>query len=190
MRYEAPYCPWCPGSIRAWREGQPFGHLSSVADPRPDFEIPRQPTLGTHITPPRVYDECLSRRIAEIVRFAKSKGYRKIGVAACEGSEALVELLCTTLANAGLEVISAASEFAASQSEPWLPSLALTEAVGCNPEAQAKRLDAEGCDLNVAAGLCVGCDSIFFRHAEAPTTVLASPSSQALVSEGARAEYA
>jgi uncharacterized metal-binding protein len=42
----------------------------------------------------------------------------------------------------------------------------------CNPIGQAKLLNAAGTGLNVLVGLCVGHDSLFFRHSVAPVTVL------------------
>ncbi len=178
MRYEAPHCPWCPTAIRAWLEGQPWGlSQSSVIDPtRPGepraLAIPQQtPTAPTR------FERADSARIAEIVRFARRRGYRKIGIATCAGSEPAAEVLRATLADAGFEVfLPEALEQAMSEAEPWLPELAVLEPIWtgprCDPASQAKWLNAEGCDLNVAVGLCVGCDSVFFRHAEAPTTVL------------------
>ncbi|KPK21756.1 MAG: metal-binding protein, partial [Dehalococcoidia bacterium SM23_28_1] len=43
----------------------------------------------------------------------------------------------------------------------------------CNPISQAEILNEEGCDFNIAMGLCVGHDSLFLKHANAPTTVFA-----------------
>ena len=43
----------------------------------------------------------------------------------------------------------------------------------CNPVYQAKLLNAEKTELNVLLGLCVGHDSLFFKYADAFTTVLA-----------------
>jgi uncharacterized metal-binding protein len=43
----------------------------------------------------------------------------------------------------------------------------------CNPIFQANCLNEEQTDFNVLLGLCVGHDSLFFKYAEAPTTVLA-----------------
>jgi len=42
----------------------------------------------------------------------------------------------------------------------------------CNPIAQAKILNNEGTEFNIMVGLCVGHDSLFFKYADAPTTVL------------------
>ena len=43
----------------------------------------------------------------------------------------------------------------------------------CNPIYQACLLNQEKSQLNIQLGLCVGHDSLFFKYAEAPTTVLA-----------------
>jgi len=44
--------------------------------------------------------------------------------------------------------------------------------VSCNPVAQALVLNEEKTDLNVLVGLCVGHDSLFIKHSEAPITLL------------------
>ena len=48
-----------------------------------------------------------------------------------------------------------------------------TPEAACNPIVQAKVLNRIGTDLNVLLGLCVGHDSLFFKYADAYTTVLA-----------------
>jgi uncharacterized metal-binding protein len=42
----------------------------------------------------------------------------------------------------------------------------------CNPIVQAEVLNHEHVEFNVLIGLCVGDDSLFFKYATAPTTVL------------------
>lgn len=42
----------------------------------------------------------------------------------------------------------------------------------CNPIGQAELLNLAGTDLNVLVGLCVGHDSLFLMHSQAPSTVL------------------
>jgi uncharacterized metal-binding protein len=42
----------------------------------------------------------------------------------------------------------------------------------CNPISQAEILNNEGAEFNIVVGLCVGHDSLFFKYAKAPTTVL------------------
>ena len=48
-----------------------------------------------------------------------------------------------------------------------------TDEAMCNPIFQAELLNHSKTEFNILLGLCVGHDSLFFKHAEAPTTVLA-----------------
>ena len=43
----------------------------------------------------------------------------------------------------------------------------------CNPILQAAIVNEAKTDFNILLGLCVGHDSLFFKYAKAPTTVLA-----------------
>jgi uncharacterized metal-binding protein len=42
----------------------------------------------------------------------------------------------------------------------------------CNPVSQAELLNRSGCQFNIVLGLCVGHDSLFFKHSEGLATVL------------------
>lgn len=42
----------------------------------------------------------------------------------------------------------------------------------CNPIMQAKVLAEQETDFNIVIGLCVGHDTLFLKHSEAPTTVM------------------
>ena len=42
----------------------------------------------------------------------------------------------------------------------------------CNPVSQAELLNEAGCEFNVVLGLCVGHDSLFFRHSKGLVTTL------------------
>jgi uncharacterized metal-binding protein len=44
----------------------------------------------------------------------------------------------------------------------------------CNPLAQAELMNRSQTEFNILIGLCVGHDSLFFKHAKAYTTVLAA----------------
>jgi len=43
----------------------------------------------------------------------------------------------------------------------------------CNPVLQAMVVNEAKTDFNILLGLCVGHDSMYFKYADAPTTVLA-----------------
>ncbi|HHE07716.1 MAG TPA: DUF1847 domain-containing protein, partial [Chlorobaculum parvum] len=42
----------------------------------------------------------------------------------------------------------------------------------CNPVLQARLMNEHGTGLNVIIGLCVGHDSLFTKHSDAPVTTL------------------
>ena len=166
MRYEASYCPWCPSAIKAWRDGQIWDRRQGSGK----IDLTKMAPMDSNRSDG-------STRISEIVEFAKRRSYKKIGVVTCGGSGDTVQALCGALEHAGFGVISVETTRGKMlETEPWL--LELCEAgsdeteARCNPIAQADLLNAEGCDFNIAVGMCVGCDSLFFRHAEALTTVL------------------
>jgi len=116
-------------------------------------------------------------RVQEICEFAHKMGYRRLGVAFCSGLKAEAKILNQILEAQGFEVVSVMCKVGATPKE----KLGLKEdekiRIGqfetmCSPIVQAKILNHEGCEFNILVGLCVGHDSLFFKYAEAPTTVL------------------
>lgn len=118
-------------------------------------------------------------RIVEICEFAERMGYKRLGLAFCIGLAAEAELVAEVFRAHDFEVVSAACKAGRSSKEALLglgeehKIYQGTEEAACNPIYQAKLLEAGGAEFNVLLGLCVGHDSLFFKHAEAPTTVLA-----------------
>ncbi|RLI09559.1 hypothetical protein DRO33_06550, partial [Candidatus Bathyarchaeota archaeon] len=55
--------------------------------------------------------------------------------------------------------------------ECWVNKDRPFEAI-CNPVGQALILNALGTELNLAVGLCVGHDSLFYRYSKAPVVTL------------------
>jgi uncharacterized metal-binding protein len=117
-------------------------------------------------------------RLVEICEFANRMGYQKIGLAFCMGlvKEALV--VDGILKKKGFQVVSAVCKAGNTPKE----RIGIadedkiyqgTNEAMCNPVFQAKLFNSQKTDFNVLLGLCVGHDSLFFKYAEAPTTVLA-----------------
>lgn len=118
-------------------------------------------------------------RIEEIGEFAVKMGYRRLGLAFCVGLAREADIVARVLAARGFDVVSVVCKVGAVPKE----AIGLAEhekiRVGrfesmCNPIAQAEILNEAGVELNIMLGLCVGHDSLFFKHADAPTTVLAA----------------
>ena len=95
-------------------------------------------------------------RVQETILFAKRMGYHKIGIAT--GFE-VFGVGCKTG-----EIFKTALGIDAAHQGPG--------PVACNPVLQAQLLHEAGTALNIVMGLCVGHDSLFYKHAQAVTTTL------------------
>ncbi|NPV06851.1 MAG: DUF1847 domain-containing protein [Anaerolineae bacterium] len=119
----------------------------------------------------------LEPRVEEVMSFARRIGATRLGIASCVGLIREASMLQEILEANGFEVASVCCKVGSIPKE----EIGLTdeekirpgqfEAL-CNPISQATLLNRAGTHLNVAVGLCVGHDSLFFRHSEAPVTVL------------------
>lgn len=117
-------------------------------------------------------------RIVEIYEFAKKMGYKRLGLAFCLGLTQEARVVEQVFKAQGLEVVSVIckagripkEKIGIREEEKIYQG---TEETMCNPIFQAELLNQAGTDFNILLGLCVGHDSLFFKHAEAPTTVLA-----------------
>lgn len=120
---------------------------------------------------------CKETRVEEIMSFARRLGIRRLGIASCIGLIREARLFHDILAANGYDVFSVCCKVGSIPKE----EIGLTDAEKirpgqfealCNPIGQAQLLNEAGTGLNVVVGLCVGHDSLFFQHSEAPVTVL------------------
>ena len=111
--------------------------------------------------------------------FARRCGYSRLGLAHCIGLQDEAAVVKRVFEANGLRTEAVACKAGALPKEV----LGLTDddkvAPGefesmCNPIGQARLLAEAGTELNVLLGLCVGHDSLFFKHSVAPVTVLAA----------------
>ena len=119
----------------------------------------------------------LEPRVEEVMSFARRIGATRLGIASCVGLIREAQMLQEIFEANGFEVASVCCKVGSIPKE----AIGLREEEKirpgqfealCNPIGQAKLLNRAGTELNVAVGLCVGHDSLFFRHSEAPVTVL------------------
>jgi uncharacterized metal-binding protein len=117
-------------------------------------------------------------RIVEVCEFAKKMGFKRLGLAFCIGLAREAGVVDEIFKAHGFEVVSVLCKSGRTPKE----DIGLkdeekiyqgTNEAMCNPIYQAKLLNHEKSEFNILLGLCVGHDSLFFRYAEAPTTVLA-----------------
>jgi uncharacterized metal-binding protein len=117
-------------------------------------------------------------RIVEICEFADKMRYQRLGLAFCIGLAKEAKIVEQILLERGFKVVSVLCKAGRTPKE----ILGITdkdkiyrgtEEAMCNPIFQAKLLNQSKTDFNIVLGLCVGHDSLFFQHSQAPVTVLA-----------------
>jgi uncharacterized metal-binding protein len=117
-------------------------------------------------------------RITEICEFAHKMNYKRLGLAFCIGLTNEAAIVDKILKKNGFEVVSVVCKAGRALKEeldiePEDFVMPILKESMCNPIFQAKLFNAEKTDFNVLLGLCVGHDSLFFKYADAYTTVLA-----------------
>ncbi len=187
MKYEDPSCAYCPDTVRACRAGESAergpGYCPIKVDPEgveqaagryDDAEIRRISQIAAVV---ESEGYCKWARVQEICEFAKRMGYRKIGIATCISFVDHARILSGILESHGFEVASVACKHGNIPKE----GIGLKDEQKirpgtfepiCNPVGQAELLNRAGCEFNIVLGLCVGHDSLFFKHAQGLTTVL------------------
>lgn len=118
-------------------------------------------------------------RILEIVEFAHRLDYSRLGLTFCMGLRKEAAAVNTLFEKAGFEVVSVGCKAGGLpksglglEKKDQVDTTADFETM-CNPVFQALVANESEVQLNVLLGLCVGHDSMFIQHAEAPVTVLA-----------------
>lgn len=117
-------------------------------------------------------------RVEETIQFAKKCGFKRIGLAFCTGLHDEAKTFVRILEHHGLEVISVVCKNGAILKgflgiEQEEKETYVKNDIMCNPIGQALLLNEAQTDLNILFGLCVGHDTLFIKHSEAPITVFA-----------------
>ncbi|MDQ2082974.1 DUF1847 domain-containing protein [Xanthobacteraceae bacterium Astr-EGSB] len=119
---------------------------------------------------------CKINRIEETIAFARRIGAKLLGIATCVGLAAETKILVDILRTAGFSTRTAICKVGSiDKSEVGLAEeLKIRPGfeASCNPVLQARVLNRHKTDLNIVMGLCVGHDSLFYRHSQAPVTTL------------------
>ena len=118
---------------------------------------------------------CRWPRLRETAEFCRKMGYRNVGVGFCMGLRKEANVIAKVLRDYGIEVVSVICKAGGIPKQ----DMGIDELVRpgtfepiCNPVAQALFLNKQKCQFAIAVGLCVGHDSLFYRHCEAPVTTL------------------
>ena len=116
-------------------------------------------------------------RVEDMIALAQLMEFKKIGIATCIGMLDECNRLSDILRAQGMEPFSACCK--AGSVDKLALNLKEEDKVrpgtfepACNPIAQARILNAEGMEMNIIMGLCVGHDMLFSKYSEAPVTTL------------------
>jgi len=187
MTYETPGCAYCPPTVRACRHGESETRGPGFCPTKVDedgierawerYEDPevRRVAYASALVESEGY--CRWTRVEEICAFAKKLGFTKLGIATCISMVDLARTLSGILESHGFEVASVAcknggvpkEKLGLREEEKIRPG---TYESMCNPLSQAELLNDAGCELNIVLGLCVGHDSLFFKHSKGLATTL------------------
>ncbi len=121
----------------------------------------------------------IKSRIQEIIEFAGRMHYKRLALIFCVGLRREAAIVHEMFEDHGFETVSVVckvgripkSGLGLSQTDHVDPGVKAETM--CNPVMQALVANHSGAELNILLGLCVGHDSLFIHHAEAPVTVLA-----------------
>ena len=124
------------------------------------------------------YVKPIKPRILEVIEFAQKMKYKRLGFVFCVGLRKEAKVVEKLFSSNDFDVISVICKVGRIPKEKigvrddQKISIGKFESM-CNPILQALILNDEKTEFNVLMGLCVGHDSIVFKYAKAPCTVLA-----------------
>lgn len=187
QKYSAPACAYCPPKVRACSKGeeQERGPAFCPSRVSPDavdaawdmYQDPEVRKVAQASARVEAEGYCQWTRVEEAVQFAKKMGFTRIGIAMCISFVDVARVLSQVLESHGFEVVSAAcknggvskEDIGLLDEEKIQPGQ--FEAM-CNPISQAQLLNEQGCEFNLVLGLCIGHDSLFFRHSKGLVSTL------------------
>ncbi len=116
-------------------------------------------------------------RVKETIELCRRMGYHRIGLAFCSGLSKEAKVMCDLLQRNGFEVVSVMCKVggrdkcAVGVPDEHKLHPGQYEAM-CNPIFQARLLNGQKTEFNIALGLCVGHDSLFYKYSDALVTTL------------------
>ena len=108
-------------------------------------------------------------RLVEIRNYALKSGFKKIGIAHCMAVSKEAEAVKGFFAK-DFEVLAIDCKTGKLPKSDFLGDGFV--GISCNPLGQAEYLAANGSEMNIVMGLCVGHDMIFGMNSTVPTTTL------------------
>lgn len=116
-------------------------------------------------------------RVKETVEFCKMMNYQKVGLAFCRGLRKEAKVVYDIFKKHGIELIAVMCK--AGGIDKTESGIADERKIRpgefepmCNPIFQATLLNEQETEFNIVLGLCLGHDSLFYKHSKALVTTL------------------
>lgn len=141
------------------------------------YQLPENRDFYITATEMEALGYCQWPRLKETIELCLRMGYTKVGLAFCRGLRREAKVVDQLMRRAGLQVVSVICKTGGVDKERCgIPQEATVhpgqfEAM-CNPIAQAMLLNEQKTQFNIALGLCVGHDSMFYKYSDALVTTL------------------
>ena len=110
-------------------------------------------------------------RLEETIDFCRKMGYEKLGLAFCYALREEALEFAKIMIKEGFQVESLMCKMGRIDRE--IIGVKDFPIPLCNPIAQAEFLNKEKTDFNIIIGLCVGHDTLFIKHSDAPVSIFA-----------------
>lgn len=153
----------------------PMGEQALIDEALACYSLPENSRFYITASELEALGYCQWPRLRETMELCQRMGYRRIGMAFCKGLRKEAKVIDGLLRRCGLEVVSVICKTGGIPKErAGITRKVRPEAFEpmCNPIAQARLLNEQKTEFNIAVGLCVGHDSLFLKYSDALATVL------------------
>ena len=155
----------------------PMRNAERMKAARETYQLPENREFYITASELEALGYCQWPRIKETIELCLRMGYTRVGLAFCRGLRKEAKIVDGLLRRAGLEVVSVICKTGGV--DKTLCGIPEEHKVHpgefepmCNPIAQAMLLNEQKTRFNIALGLCVGHDSMFYKYSEALVTTL------------------
>ena len=153
----------------------PMHHMEKYEEPMKEYEKPENKEFYIKASEIEALGYGQWVRLREIIEFSKNMGYHKLGMAFCYGLRKEAKIIGMILRKHGFEVVSVIwkNESIPKESGEMEERVSPGRGGGMwNPIMQAELLNEQETEFNIAVGLCVGHDSLFYKYSKAMVTTL------------------
>ena len=153
----------------------PMHHMEKYEEPMKEYQKPENKEFYIKASEIEALGYGQWVRLREIIEVSRNMRYHKLGMAFCYGLRKEARIIGSILRKHGFEVVSVICKNGSVPKD----TIGIEARVApdkfeamCNPIMQAELLNEQNTEFNIAVGLCVGHDSLFYKYSKAMVTTL------------------